>query len=177
MKINKEGIRFNHYGDELVWFWPWKRTYGKYFSDTFDRFFTSLVEYWQYVGAWNEACRKEKVVGYSDNLIFTSWACHTFQHNIVVILRHINVEMKSTLFWKSLDFSSRKQLLKDVPVLFFNTVEAAEKVARSIEPEFADVLMLVHGKIYYSNNGNYEVDLRQKQQPLGLADLRSGADG
>jgi hypothetical protein len=170
MNLTRVGVHFKYHGDELLWLWPWKRAYLRsphirYYSYTFDDHFPSLRDYWQFVGAWNEACRKEKIIGFNDNEIFKTWAEHTFRHNTVVILRNINVEMKSTAFWRSLDPLSRKQLLKDVPVLFFHDCWKAHSVATSIQPEFAEVFLFVRGKLKYTNNDKYETDPGEKQKP------------
>jgi hypothetical protein len=169
MNLTRKGVRFEYHGDELLWIWPWKRTKPslntiKYYSYTFDDYFFSLRDYWLFVGSWNEACRKEKIIGYNDNEVFKAWAEHTFRHNTVVILRNVNVEMRSTLFWRSLDPLSRKQLLKDVPVLFFHDSSKAQLVAESVDPEFADVFFFMKGKLKYTNNEKYEIDFGEEQE-------------
>lgn len=172
MKIDKNGITFNYHGDELTWLWWWKRLQPglfpkryKYYSHVFDDSFKDLASYWLYVGAWNEACRKDRIVGYSDKEIFLSWCRYTFRHNSVLVFRNVNVEMRSTKFWKSLDPISRKQLLQDIPVLFFRDGLKPMEVAHSIEPEFAEVYFFYHGQLMWSNNDKYEIDTRGKHLP------------
>lgn len=154
MKITRAGVSFSYHGDELVWIWPWRRTdkNDKYYSFIFEHEYPSLAEYWQHVGSWNEACRKNKIRGYTDHNIFLAWIEREFRHSIVVVLHNVNVEMKNTRFWKSMDPVSRRELLKDTSVLFFYDEKEAEKVARSIVPEFAEAYMFVNGRLKYNNN-------------------------
>jgi hypothetical protein len=164
MKINKLGLTFSYHGDELTYLWPWKRIpYVRrvfpqestrkdiYFSAVFNQGFTSLRDYWQFVGVWNEACRKEKIIGYTEKEILLGWAKYEFRHNIVILLTNINVEMKSTVFWKSVDIFARKQLLKDVAVLFFHNERDAKKVMYSIPAEFANADLIVRGRAVEDN--------------------------
>lgn len=156
MKINRNGISFNYYNDELLWLWPWKRTNDKKFvSSLFILEYRSLREYWQHIGAWNEACRKEKIVGYSEDELLHFWVKTKFSHNTVIVLRNVNVELKNTIFWKSVDVFARKQLLKDVVLLFFYYKEEARKVFQSIAPEFAEALLFDKGELIALNNENF----------------------
>lgn len=151
MRISKAGISFNYHNDEVTWLWPWKREGFKFHSSLYDRFFADLNHYWMYVGILSEAFRKEKVVGYSEEEILLQWAAKEFVHHTVIVLRHVNVEMKSTTFWKSVDIFAKKQLVKDVVVLFFSTPKEAQNVLHSIAPEFAEAYMFVSGKLFDSN--------------------------
>lgn len=155
MRVNKTGIFFSYYGDELLWVWPWRRKdHNKFFSSIFEREFPSLKEYWYFSGGWNEACRKEKVLGYSEFEVLSSWVKKEFRHNTVIILKNINVEMKSTVFWKSVDIFTRKELLKDVPVLLFSNKVDAAYVLGSIPTEFADAYLFYMGELDGTNNEN-----------------------
>lgn len=163
MKINRNGITFDYHGDQLLWMWPWRRhkdktrRQSKYYSYATDDYFCDLAEYWRFVGVWNEACRKRKIIGYSEYDVFIAWAKQSFRFNTAVVMRHVNVEVKSTWFWKSLDQISRKELQKDLPILFFYDLPSALKVAHSIEPEFAEVYLFDKGRLKYTNTEN-EID-------------------
>ena len=153
MKISRQGIEFEYHGDQLLWVWPWRRIKDqKYISHIFESDFKSLAEYWEWVGSWNEGCRKRKVVGYTEEDIFLDWAKKTFRFSTVIIMKNINVELKSTLFWRSLHVESRTQLLKDCPVLFFYDVKDADKVFNSIAPEFAQAFLFHKGELIKNNN-------------------------
>ena len=156
MGINKEGISFPYHGDQLLWIWWWKREgQAKYFSSLFDQHFLDLKDYWQFVGAWNAACRKEKIEGFHDYEIFTTWAKYSFlRQPAVVILRNINVEMKTTKFWQSVGGYARRQLLKDIAVLYFGNVKEATEVLYSVPSEFAEAYLFSKGILVNSNNEN-----------------------
>lgn len=155
MRINSKGIYFSYYGDELLWIWPWKRRGTvKFFSAVFEQGYPSLREYWYYSGGWNMACRKEKVIGFSELDILLSWAKKEFRHDTVIVLRNINVEMKSTVFWKSIDIFARKELLKDVPVIFLRDVKNDEYILHSIPTEFAEAYLFHLGELIDTNNEN-----------------------
>lgn len=172
MRINRKGISFGYHGDELLWLWPWKRhtfTGAKFFSSIFEREFPSLREYWYFCGGWNEACRKEKVIGYTDFEVLSSWIKKEFRHNTVIVLRNVNVEMKSTSFWKSVDVFTRKELLKDVPVLLFSDKVDAAYVLGSIPSEFADAYLFHLGELEDSNNDNntFQVSEQNRSEYAG----------
>lgn len=172
MKINESGITFSYYGDEMLWIWPWKRkNKRKFISELYADSFTNLRDYWEYVGAYNEAFRKEKIIGFSEDEAFAMWAKQTFRHSIVLILRHVNVEMKTTRFWKSLDSLRRNYLLTDYPILFFPNYKQAKVVAESIAPEFAEVFLFERGELLYSNVEKYEIDPRQPGEESYSNDL------
>lgn len=163
MKINLNGITFNYYGDDMLWIWPWKRVGNyQYYSYLFDSEYTDIADYWQHVGAYNEAARKEKIFGWTEDEMFAMWAKQTFRHSTVVVLRHVNVEMRNTAFWKSIDGLKRRHLLKDYPVFFFHNHKQAKIVAESIDPEFAEVFLFHRGKLLYSNVEKYEIESKQE---------------
>jgi hypothetical protein len=158
MKINSSGIWFKYHGDEMLWVWPWKRQNGhKYISVLFEGGFKDLNDYWYFCGGYSEACRKHKIVGFNEDQVFLEWAEITFRHNIVIILRNVNVIMKSTVFWKSIDVLNRKELLKEIPVLFFHNKKEAEDVIKSVDPEFGEAYLIVRGELIYTNNEKYAV--------------------
>lgn len=167
MKLGKRGIWFNYNGDELLWLWWWNRhklpngKKAKYESLLCESSFEDLQEYWMFWGEYAQACRQDKVYGYSEDEVFQSWAQLSWIRNIVVILRHINYELKPGYFWASIGHRQRAQLKKDVAVLFFNRPEDAEKVFNSIQPEFAEAYYYKYGKLMATNN---EVDTKSEQK-------------
>jgi hypothetical protein len=158
MKITRDGVWFNYHGDEVLWLWWWKREAlpngkkGKYVSALSEGYFESLADYWMFWGGYSEACRQDKVYGYSDNQIFQEWAAMAFRHNIVVILKNINYELKPAYFWSAIPPRQVKELKKDVVVLFFNRMEDAKKIFTSIHAEFAEAYLYKYGTLENSNN-------------------------
>lgn len=149
----------------MLWLWPWKRKGSyKFFSSIHERDFPSLREYWYFCGGWNEACRKEKVIGYSENDVLFSWVKREFRHNIVIVLKHINVELKSTAFWRSIDLFTRKELLKDIPVLLFSNKVDAAYVLGSIPQEFAEAYLFEFGELTDTNNENNNKQIGEKNR-------------
>lgn len=153
--ISREGISFSYHNDELVWIWPWRRTgKNKFFSSIFEREFPSLREYWYFSGGWNEACRKEKIIGFSENDVLFSWVKREFRHNTIIVLKNVNVEMKSTAFWKSIDVFARRELLKDICVILIPDLKQAIYVLHSIPQEFAEAYLFHMGELDDTNNEN-----------------------
>lgn len=166
MKITKAGIWFDYEGDELLWLWWWKRgrlpngKTGKYVSLLCDGVFESLKEYWIFWGEYAQACRQDKVYGYTEAEVFNDWASWSFMRNIVVVLKNINYELKPNYFWASIAPRQRKELKKDVVVLFFNHYDEAKRIFDSIHAEFADAYLYKNGKIQATNN---EIILKPRQ--------------
>lgn len=149
-KPTKDGFLIDYHGDQLLWIWPWNRTsYHHWLSKNFECKFENLRDYWHYVGAFDEACRKRKILGFSESEVFQEWAKTKFKRNIVVILRNANIELKTGQFWRTINLLDRQELIKDVSVLFFSTVGEAKKVADSIAPEFAEVHLFARGEPVY----------------------------
>lgn len=158
MKFCKDGIWFNYHGDELLWLWWWKRRTlpngkeEKYVSMLCEGAFESLPDYWMFWGGYSEACRQDKVYGYTDDQVFLEWAEIRFSHNIVVILKNINYELKPAYFWAAIGHRQRIELKKDVVVLFFNRLEEAVEVFNSVPPEFADAYLYRYKKLEKRND-------------------------
>jgi hypothetical protein len=160
MKFNlrKQGIEFDYYGDEVVWVWPWKRASLSRLgskvvlvSAAAETTFASFRDYWMYWGEHNEVCRKQKVMGFNEDQILDEWVRLKYPHQIVVILRHLSPEYRSGLFWRSIPASERNELTKDISVLFFPGFDQAERVVKSIEPEFAEAYLYFKGNGLFSN--------------------------
>jgi hypothetical protein len=167
MKITRKGIRFKYHGDELLRHWPWSKE-CRYESALFPHIpFDTLNDYWFYCGAYNEACRKKKVIGYTERDILIQWAAHNFRHDVVIILRNVNVIMKNTIFWKSIDSTNRKELLKEVPVLFFKDLTEAWHVFESIDPEFSEAYYFANGKLIGCNTLRSDEIPAVKQKSIG----------
>lgn len=148
MKLSKQGIWFDYHGDRLLWKWWWKRTNNSiYYSKVLARDYVSLNEYWKEVGIFEEAARKHKVKGYSIKEVLYQWVEHAFRNDIVIVLTDINVEMKSTNFWRSIPVIERRELLKDFPVLFFPDIHKARSVLTSLNEDFATAYLFDRGKL------------------------------
>jgi hypothetical protein len=156
-KLRKQGIEFPYHGDTLVWVWPWKRKYlsrGKdavYVSEKVRKTFPNLRDYWTHWGIQDEALRKEKMIGFTDLDVLFEWIGFKYPHQVVLVLRNINVQEKSKSFWEAVPARNRHMLSNDVCVLFFGDLHSASTVFASISPEFAEAY-LFHGGHFHSIN-------------------------
>lgn len=157
MKFTNHGLQFKYYGDTLTRKWPWIKTFGKthereiYWSDMHKRGYLSLRDYWQRIGAHEEALRSKKLSGFMNAEVALEWAQFKFPDKTIIIMRDINKMVKNSNFWKSVPQEYRMELLKDVVVLFFPDQTKAKAVVESMSVEFAECYMIHNNKIVQHN--------------------------
>lgn len=161
--LSSTGFTFPYHGDLLTFVFPkWRKKSEdgckmKFFSKKLEAHVKDLPEYWRKVGAYEQACRvsrkSNKIYGFSLDELIKAWA--TNQHlpsGIYVILWDVDLYMKPTEFWDMVPQDTIEKLKSDVVIFSCESLYQAERICKSVSPDFATAYVFDHGEMVMRNS-------------------------
>ena len=155
MEICKDGVWFNHYGDNILWRWPWKR-HGvpKLRSSAQEKDFTSLREYWQFLGTVETSLRKLRITSLKEEELLFYLIRGKFKNEAIVVLTNLDTSVKPGEFWFKVPLHYRKHFLNDVTILICKEPMEVYDLCDSIEPRFATAYGFIRGDLVRDNRND-----------------------
>lgn len=148
LALSKHGVKFPYGIDTIIFRWR-KVDNQRWWSENFLRGFTSLREYWRYVGATERELTYPgtRFQGYSYMEMLTQWVNYTYGKLNIVVLKDINHEAKGLSFWARLPKEKAAELLNDIVVLHCSDKAEVNRIVDSIGPDFADAYGFSNGRL------------------------------
>lgn len=153
MKLTMQGVEYNYHGDKILRFWPWKVKDGKFYSNEYSIYFSSLREYWKFIGRSHSGKfeAKDKVDGFSYEEIIAEWVRFKFPFDAIIVLTNIELSGNALSFWKNIPEHRFKYMTKDVVVLICDGKSELLKLIDSIPVELAQAVACYEGTLIGHN--------------------------